>query len=529
MSKKSLVLTLVAHEGYFKSSDANAMSLGMELFFSSITDTYIPLLNMFETLDLDNVPFKISLVLTPTLCALLSDMELQENYVQWLDKLIALGYSQIHKLQEEKSEKLKVAQEELDRIIKTRFDFVEAYKSNLLEAFKYYADRGSIELLATAATNAFLPHYIDLPEAINAQIECGLLSHKHFFGVAPDGFWLPAMGYTAGLESVLKNYGFSYTILDSHGVLFGDPTPVNGIFSPVSCKNGFKILAQDFTAEKELMGPGGYVNKEIYRDQNRDIAFEASSEELKGYLEENEMRRSSGYKYWKKGEVNATLLYEEDLAIKQAEKDAALFVQKYEEKLKKAEKTLGTDNVSLTCVFSAKNFGQNWFEGVYWLEQVIRKVAVSEEIILVTAYDVVDKKKDLQIVTPFLSAASGTGYGEDLLDTKNSWMLKYTRKACQRMNYMADRFADETGLKARALNMAAREVLLAQSLGWADMVHDGIDAQYAEEEFKKNILAFTTVFDALGANSISTEWLTKIEAEHSVFPWMNYRMFSKKQ
>ena len=75
--------------------------------------------------------------------------------------------------------------------------------------------------------------------------------------------------------------------------------------------------------------------------------------------------------------------------------------------------------------------------------------------------------------------------------------------------------------------MAAREVLLAQSLDWADMVHDGIDAQYAEEEFKKNILAFTTVFDALGANSISTEWLTKIEAEHSVFPWMNYRMFSK--
>ena len=145
MSKKSLVLTLVAHEGYFKSSDANAMSLGMELLFSSITDTYIPLLNMFETLDLDNVPFKISLVLTPTLCALLSDMELQENYVQWLDKLIALGYSQIHKLREEKSEKLKLAQEELDRIIKTRFDFVEVYKSNLLEAFKYYADRGSIE------------------------------------------------------------------------------------------------------------------------------------------------------------------------------------------------------------------------------------------------------------------------------------------------------------------------------------------------------------------------------------------------
>ena len=33
----------------------------------------------------------------------------------------------------------------------------------------------------------------------------------------------------------------------------------------------------------------------------------------------------------------------------------------------------------------------------------------------------------------------------------------------------------------------------------------------------------------LGANTISTEWLTRLEQEHPLFPWMNYRIFSKKQ
>jgi 1,4-alpha-glucan branching enzyme len=36
------------------------------------------------------------------------------------------------------------------------------------------------------------------------------------------------------------------------------------------------------------------------------------------------------------------------------------------------------------------------------------------------------------------------------------------------------------------------------------------------------------VFDALGSNTVSTEWLTKLESKESIFPWMNYRIFSKK-
>ena len=78
MSKKSLVLTLIAHKGYtHHSSTCDAIQQETELLFSAISETYLPLLNMFERLDLDSIPFKISMVITPTLCAQLSDFGVQ--------------------------------------------------------------------------------------------------------------------------------------------------------------------------------------------------------------------------------------------------------------------------------------------------------------------------------------------------------------------------------------------------------------------------------------------------------------------
>ena len=55
------------------------------------------------------------------------------------------------------------------------------------------------------------------------------------------------------------------------------------------------------------------------------------------------------------------------------------------------------------------------------------------------------------------------------------------------------------------------------------------DPAFAEERFKQSIIAFTTVFDSLGSNVVSTEWLTKLESQDNLFPWMNYKIFSKKK
>src|SRR5207247_4158762 len=61
-----------------------------EWFFEAITESYIPLLRVMQRLVDDGVPFKLTMSLTPTLCAMLQDQLLRERYVRHLDLLIDL-------------------------------------------------------------------------------------------------------------------------------------------------------------------------------------------------------------------------------------------------------------------------------------------------------------------------------------------------------------------------------------------------------------------------------------------------------
>ena len=62
-----------------------------EWLFEAITETYIPLLRMMQRLVDDFVPFKLTMSITPTLCAMLQDQLLCERYVRHLDLLIDLA------------------------------------------------------------------------------------------------------------------------------------------------------------------------------------------------------------------------------------------------------------------------------------------------------------------------------------------------------------------------------------------------------------------------------------------------------
>ena len=139
------------------------------------------------------------------------------------------------------------------------------------------------------------------------------------------------------------------------------------------------------------------------------------------------------------------------------------------------------------------------------------------------------KPSSLERIEPYYSAGTGDGYGENLLSSRNCWMMRYVRKATERMIDLAERFPSDTGLKTRLLNIGALELLLAQSSSLAKMIDQNEDSEYAERRFRLAINAFTVVFDALGSNTVSTEWLTKLEIMDNLFSWINYKIFSVKK
>src|SRR6266446_1214239 len=85
-----LALILHAHLPFVRHAEHENF-LEEDWFFEAVTETYIPLLRMMQRLLDDSVPFKLTMSLTPTLCAMLQDKLLRERYVQHLDNLIDLA------------------------------------------------------------------------------------------------------------------------------------------------------------------------------------------------------------------------------------------------------------------------------------------------------------------------------------------------------------------------------------------------------------------------------------------------------
>jgi 1,4-alpha-glucan branching enzyme len=115
------------------------------------------------------------------------------------------------------------------------------------------------------------------------------------------------------------------------------------------------------------------------------------------------------------------------------------------------------------------------------------------------------------------------------LDSSNDWMYRHVVRSLDRMTELADRFPDESGIKERLLNQAAREILLAQMSDWAKMLYTREAAEYARSQIEACLRNFTTIYEALASSYISTEWLTTLERRHNIFPHINYRVFRRKQ
>lgn len=532
MSGKNIALLLNFHHPYIRHSDESANEYNQEnfLLFEKITNVYIPLLNMISNLKKDNVEFKISVVFSTPLCALLSDSIVKKQYVNYLNDLIEFGKKELVRTKNSK-ELHKNAEIYLEKIIETKRYFTEVYEENLLKYFANYAKQGVIEILATCGTYMFMPHYADMSEILNAQVETGLYSVRHYFGIAAEGFFLPELGYAPGIEKVLRMYGVNYTIVPSQSFLLGQIMPEKGIFAPARCYNCLSLFAAD-SVQLE------YNKNPVYKNKNSDIAWELNSSELIPFIKEGQARSSSGFCYGNnacsesetqyKDIKKSDWIYNAENALNQAVIDAEDFVLKYSEKLKKASELLPDTDVSVTCVFDDESLYKKWDEGLVWFENIIRKFTESD-ICTASFSDLLYDKFSLQKIIPYFASGSKESYGEDYLSSKNGWMIRYLRKASERIVDLAGRFPDDTGLKVRLLNLGSRELMLAQSSEWAKMIETGTYAEYAEKMFKDSIISFTAVFDALGSNTVSTEWLCNLEKTHPIFPWMNFRIFSKKR
>ena len=496
-------------------------------FFESLSETYIPLLEVFERLDRDHVPFRMAVSVSPTLCHMLGDELLIKRYLEYTDRQIEFGAAELYRCADD-PELYSLVKLYYDRVVDKRVLFTERYEKNILKGFEYYQRKGRLEILATAATHAFLPFYTAYPEAVQAQFEVAISTYRTNFERYPTGFWLPEMGWSAELDIWLRSYNFSYTIVDAHALSHARPPAEKGNFYPVRTSQGIVIFGRDFYAAEDV---AEMVKDPLYRFYNRDQGFELPPEMLRPFLGQQGSRSGTGYKYWAYGENSSgMILYNPEKARERAQDHARLFLEARLSRLKSAKGQMEENPISL-CAFEADSFGRFWHEGPLFIESLFREGIKGGELQFMTPAECICKldSASFQNLTPGFSSWGSNGYAETWLDSSNDWMYRHAMRALERMVEIAERFPNNTGLKERALNQAAREILLVISSDWSRMLYKQEFAEYAWNRIVGSLRNFTTIYEALGSNYISTEWLTQLEKRHNVFPNINYRVFRRKR
>ena len=145
MEKGYLSLVLHAHLPFVRHPEHEDF-LEEDWYYEAITETYIPLLIVFDRLVQDGVDFRLTVSLSPTLLSMFQDPLLQSRYLKHLDSLIELTYKEIDRTHYY-PEMNKLARMYNQRFLDARGLFESKYHSNLAMAFKYFADLGKIELI----------------------------------------------------------------------------------------------------------------------------------------------------------------------------------------------------------------------------------------------------------------------------------------------------------------------------------------------------------------------------------------------
>lgn len=526
MSQGSLALVLHAHLPFVRHPEHEDF-LEEDWLYEAISETYLPLLMVFDRLAEDGVPFRVTMSLTPTLVSMLRDDLLTERYTRKLDRLCELGAREVHRTQNDPTFG-PLARYYRDHFESLRVAWDGRYHRDLVSAFRRLQDAGHLEIITCCATHGFLPLLQETPEAVRAQISVAASHYRLTFGRDAPGIWLAECGYYPGVERFLAAERIRYFFVDTHGLTDSTPRPLYGPFAPIYTEAGVAAYARDPESSQQVWSSEtGYPGDPIYREFYRDIGWDLELDYIRPYIQPTGDRKNTGYKYYRiTGKTQDKLPYDPMVARARAATHAGNFMFNREKQIEYLSSRMGDRKPVVVAPYDAELYGHWWFEGPQFLDSLIRKVASEQRTFrLVTPSDDLREHPRNQVATPPASSWGSGGYANMWLDESNDWIYRHLHHCARQMVGLARDFPDGSSLQRRALNQAARELLLAQSSDWAFIMKTGTMVDYAVRRTKEHVLRFLRLHDQVRGGNIDESWLSLVESRNNIFPEIDYRVY----
>jgi 1,4-alpha-glucan branching enzyme len=206
----------------------------MDWLNEAASETYIPLLEVFNRLVEEGHRPKVVMGITPVLAEQLADPTFKEGLRGYLKTRIDAAREDGEQFAKwNLPNRRRVAEMWRDHFAKVLDLFEDKYHGDLIAAFKGLQDMGAIEIITCAGTHGYLP-LLGEDSAVKAQIRVGVETYKKYFDRHPRGIWLPECAYRPryqwkpplvgfggermrkGTEELLHEDGIEYFVVDSH-------------------------------------------------------------------------------------------------------------------------------------------------------------------------------------------------------------------------------------------------------------------------------------------------------------------------
>jgi 1,4-alpha-glucan branching enzyme len=522
-----LCLVLHAHLPFVRHPEHEDF-LEEDWLYEAISETYLPLLEAFDRLAQERAPFRVTVTLSPTLISMLRDDLLMQRYAKRLARTCELTEKEVLRTRQDPAFQ-PVARFYRDRFSGLQRAFHERYRGDLVAAFAALQQAGHLEIITSCATHGFLPLMRDQRELVRAQVAVGVDHYRRTFGRAPTGIWLPECGYFPGVEQTLAEHGIRFFFLDTHGLMRGEQKPVYGVYAPVYTGAGVAAFARDPDSSHQVWSAvDGYPSDADYREFYRDIGWDLEYSYVRPYIQATGERKNTGLKYFRiTGPTDHKQPYDPDRARQKAAAHATDFVSSRQRQLESLGARMGDRAPIVTAPYDAELFGHWWFEGPAFLEAVLRESSSTlSGLRLVTPPEYLEENPEQQISTPTMSSWGERGYASTWLDESNDWIYRHLYRCGEQMVALAAEFPNPGAIERRALNQAARELLLAQSSDWAFIMKTGTMVDYANRRTLQHLEAFQKLHDGLRSHGVAGGLLERLEAEDNIFPAIDYRVYA---
>ncbi len=518
----SLAIVLHAHLPFVRHPEHDRF-LEESWLYEAITETYLPLIALLGRWREDRLNARLTLTLTPTLCAMLGDPLLQARYERRLNGLVEFAEKEVVRTHWDRPRRV-LAEGYVERLTQLR-SLWQRCERDLPGAFRQLQEANRIEIITSSATHALLPLLAAEPSALRAQVLVARDHYRSCFGRDPVGIWLPECAYAPSIENVLREANLRWFIVDSHGLRQGVPAPHFGTYAPVFTPDGLAVFGRDAeSAEQVWSRHAGYPGDPRYRDFYRDAGFDLDFDYVRPYLPSPDHRGFTGIKYHRiTGGAGPKRLYDPAAARKATQEHAAHFLAARRGQLDRLAEVMDVPSI-LTAPYDAELFGHWWHEGLDFLDAVVRQAAeLAPDLRFETPTDYLRRHATHQVVRPAASTWGEAGHLRVWLNEGNAWIQAHLRAAEARMAALVREAKPGNELASRALRQAARELLLAEASDWPFLLHTGTSPDYARSRVTTHLRRFQALHDQLVEGRVDEEGLRRMEEADNLFPGVDWR------